>query len=336
MVSAETSATGAAVSLPSFRLLKTVSCVLLLFFTVSATIFTEASKLEDGTYPYNTLMVPCTVEAVKFAVSSLMLARERFSKRKTHGSLDFTFASFAAYSLPAFCYFVSNNCMFYIIQYLGASTFQIMNNLKVLTTGVFMYIFLERKLSWMQWKALIILMIGCMVTQLSSKAGERDDVDSRSTLAGYTFVFVSAIASGAGGVFSERLLKGKNTEQQLKSGGVGGSIHWQNMQLYIFGLFFGIISMQMNTTSTRLPISDAFNGFNKFAYATVVTLAICGLLVSFILKFLDNVAKCFCSALSMLCVALLDSAMKLEMIPLRVTLGVVLTGLALEQYSISS
>ena len=38
----------------------------------------------------------------------------------------------------------------------------------------------------------------------------------------------------------------------------------------------------------------------------------------------------------MLCVALLDSAMKLEMIPLRVTLGVVLTGLALEQYSISS
>lgn len=94
--------------------------------------------------------------------------------------------------------------------------------------------------------------------------------------------------------------------------------------------------MQMNTTSTRLPISDAFNGFNKFAYATVVTLAICGLLVSFTLKFLDNVAKCFCSALSMLCVALLDSAMKLEMIPLRVTLGVVLTGLALEQYSISS
>ena len=41
------------------------SCVLLLFSSVSATIFTEASKLEDGTYPYNTFMIPCAVEAVK-------------------------------------------------------------------------------------------------------------------------------------------------------------------------------------------------------------------------------------------------------------------------------
>jgi len=37
----------------------------------------------------------------------------------------------------------------------------------------------------------------------------------------------------------------------------------------------------------------------------------------------------------MLCVALLDSAMKHEMIPLRVVLGMILTGLALEQYSLS-
>ena len=56
--------------------------------------------------------------------------------------------------------------MFHIIKHLGASTFQITNNLKVLSTGIFMYVFLNRKLSWLQWKALIILAIGCMVTQL--------------------------------------------------------------------------------------------------------------------------------------------------------------------------
>ena len=49
--------------------LKLISCVLLLFSSVSATIFTEASKLEDGTYPYNTFVIPCAVEAVKLVAS---------------------------------------------------------------------------------------------------------------------------------------------------------------------------------------------------------------------------------------------------------------------------
>jgi UDP-sugar transporter A1/2/3 len=57
-------------------------------------------------------------------------------------------------------------------------------------------------------------------------------------------------------------------------------------------------------------------------------------LVSFILKYLDNVAKCFCAAVSMLCVAVLDSALRREAIPLRILLGVTLTGLALEQYNL--
>ena len=319
---------------PSFRLLKITSCVLLLFFSVSATIFAEASKIEDGTYPYDTFSIPFAVEAVKLAASTVMLLRERLANRKLHALPGSTVHSFAAYVFPAFCYFVSNNCMFYIIRYLGASTFQIMSNFNILSTGIFMYIFLHRKLSWMQWKALVMLVIGCMVTQLSANCNEGSHADNQSTVIGYALVLVNAFASGAGGVFSERLLKGKSAEQQKSKGGED-SIHWQNMQLYMFGLMFGFITLRMDSKSASLPRQNLFDGFNAFAYATVATLAVCGLLVSFILKYLDNVAKCFCSALSMLCVALLDSAMKHVMIPLHVVLGIVLVGLALEQYSLS-
>ena len=70
------------------------------------------------------------------------------------------------------------------------------------------------------------------------------------------------------------------------------------------------LSLHVNATSASLQDRNSFDGFNVFAYATVATLAICGLLVSFTLKYLDNVAKYFCVALSMLCVALLDSPMK--------------------------
>ena len=319
---------------PSFRLLKVASCVLLLFFTVSATIFTEASKLEDGTYSYNTFMIPCAVEAVKLVASSAMFVHKRTVRGESQTPIGFTIRGFVAYAFPAFCYFVSNNCMFYIIRHLGASTFQIMNNLKVLSTGVFMYVFLDRKLSWMQWKALIMLVIGCMVTQLRPNAVEGSHAVNQSVSAGYALVFVSAVASGAGGAFSEMLLKGTGSEKQ-KLSSKEDSIHWKNMQLYVFGLMFGVVSLRRDAKSASLSDRNLFDGFNTFAYATVATLAICGLLVSFILKYLDNVAKCFCAALSMLCVALLDSAMKHEMIPLRVTLGIVLTGLALEQYNLS-
>ena len=316
----------------SFRLLKVASCALLLFSSVSATIFTEASKLEDGTYPYNTFVIPCAVEAVKLVASLALFVRKRVARGESQTPLGLSIRGFAAYAFPALCYFVSNNCMFYIIRHLGASTFQIMNNLKVLSTGVFMRVFLDRKLSWMQWKALIMLVIGCMVTRLGAETGEGRHVVDQSFFAGYTLVLVSAVASGAGGAFSEQLLKGS---EHQKSNGPEDSIHWKNIQLYLFGMIFGLVSLRMDAKSESLARQNLFDGFNAFAYATVATLAICGLLVSFILKYLDNVAKCFCAALSMLCVALLDSAMKHETIPLRVVLGMLLTGLALEQYSLS-
>lgn len=315
-----------------FALVKIRSCTLLIFFSASATVFTEASKLADGTYPYNTFVIPCAVEAMKLLVSILLLTHTRTWQGSSRKPLGFKFRTTAAYAFPAFCYFVSNNCMFHIIKHLGASTFQIMNNLKVLSTGIFMYVFLNRKLSWLQWKALIILAIGCMVTQLSPdlRGVMSTGDDKLSHLTGYTLVFVSAIAAGAGGAFSEKLLKGSSKKTPLST---ETSIHWQNIQLYMFGFAFGLVSLCME--DQNISPSNVFRGFNSFAYATVALLATCGLLVSFILKHLDNVIKCFCTALSMLCVALIDSAMKNEAVPMHTLLAIILTGIALEQFSSS-
>ena len=316
----------------SFKLVKIACCVLLLFFTVSATILTEASKSQDGKYPYNTFAIPCAVEAVKLVVSTLLLARKRWSQGLSRKPLGFQCRKLVVYIFPALCYFVSNNCMFHIIRYLGAPTFQIMSNLKILSTGIFMYVFLNKKLSWLQWKALIILVSGCMVTQ--SSPNPRTSVsmeEARSAqLTGYLLVLVSVTTAGAGGVFSEKLLK--ETDNKTTAG-TETSIHWPNIQLYIFGFVFGLISLYWHDQD--ISTSSMFRGFNIFAYATVLSLATCGLLISFILKHLDNVIKCFCTALSMLCVALIDSTIKHETVPMHILLAIVLISLALEQYSCS-
>ena len=101
------------------------------------------------------------------------------------------------------------------------------------------------------------------------------------------------------------------------------------------GLTLSLVSLHLDEKGNGQLGQSFFYRFDAYAYATVTTLAIYGLLVSFILKYSDNVAKFFCAALSMLCVALLDSAMKHEWVRMRVTLGIVLTGVIFHKVKIT-
>jgi len=298
--------------------LKVGSCAALLLFSVAATLFTEASKSADGTYPFNSFMIPCTVEAIKFLASTCLLLLQKIWGGDV--VMSFTLRKVAHFSLPALCYFISNNCMFFIIRDLGPTTFQITNNLKVLATGVLMRLFLGKKLTWLRWKALVLLVIGSTVTQLESETSSEE----KSNKVGFIFVLINSLAAGAGGVISEKLLKGKGES-------VVDSIHWQNMQLYFFGFLFGLGSM----CNSQVDVDGRFfEGFNAWAYATIASLAVAGLLVSFILKYLDNFAKCFVAALSIVLVAVVHSLIRQEPIRLKLVIGIILTCMALEQYNL--
>ena len=67
-------------------------------------------------------------------------------------------------------------------------------------------------------------------------------------------------------------------------------------------LVFGIMSLHMDVKSTWAWNQSVFDGLNLFAYGLVCTSAISGLLISFTLKYLDNVAKCFCALYAVRCV----------------------------------
>lgn len=164
------------------------------------------------------------------------------------------------------------------------------------------------------------------MTQLNF--GDAEESQQNVSL-GYMLVVANAFASGAGGVFSEKLLKYRSKSKD----GVPVSIHWQNMQLYAFGFAFGLVSLCVSQSGPRVTLGSAFLGFNVFSYLAVLSLTICGLLVSFILKHLDNIAKCFVAALSMLSVALIDALLKHSSLQLQLVLGIILTVIALEQYA---
>ena len=293
---------------------KVISCLTLLVCTVSATSFAELSKSDDGTYPYNTFVVPCAVEVLKLLASALTLVFLHDTGNSV--KVSFSYSNFVMFAIPAFCYFVSNNCMFYIIRELGPTTYQITNNLKVFSTALLMRVFLARKLSWDKWKALVLLVVGSVVAELNGDDGGQ----MHGSALGYFFVLLSCFASSTGGVLTEKLLKGESD-----------SIHRQNIQLYFFGASFGWLAFVVKTTDASS--NGVFAGFNSAAYAMIVSQTMLGLSVSFVLKYIDNIAKCFVAAVSMLCVALIQSSMHGEMIPLRLIVSIVLIFLALEQYN---
>ena len=300
-------------------IVQVVSCLTLLLCTVSATVFAELSKSNDGSYPYNTFVVPCAVEAFKLLVSALTLLV--LHARGDSVKVSFSYSNFAMFAIPAFCYFVSNNCMFYIIRELGPTTYQITNNLKVLSTALLMRVFLARKLSWLRWKALLLLVVGSVVAELNGDDGGR----VRGSAMGYFFVLFSCFASSTGGVLTEKLLKGKSDARE------SDSIHWQNIQLYLFGVLFGWFAFVVKNTDHSSK--GIFTGFNSAAYAMIMSQTMLGLSVSFVLKYIDNIAKCFVAAVSMLCVALLHTSMHGETIPVRLIVSIVLIFFALEQYN---
>ena len=191
--------------------------------------------------------------------------------------------------------------------------------MKTLATGILMHVFLGKKLTWLRWKALILLVMGTIATQL-----EPDSLGAaKSSFVGYTFVILNSFASGAGGVLSEKLLKSGTRED---------SIHWQNMQLYFFGLLYGSITCLL---STGEPEATFFSGFNAWAYACVIALALGGIIVSFIFKYMDNFAKCFVAAFSIVSVSVAQSLIQREAPQLKVVLGIALTCMALEQYNLN-
>jgi drug/metabolite transporter (DMT)-like permease len=145
---------------------KLICCAALLFFSVAGTLLAEASKNTSGSYPYNTFVIPLSVEGVKLVSSACVVYFAKSNKENKGVKKTFSFASFLLYCVPALCYFISNNCMFYIIRELGPTTFQITNNLKTLSTALLMRFVLSHKLTWTQVKALVLLACGSIVMQL--------------------------------------------------------------------------------------------------------------------------------------------------------------------------
>lgn len=273
----------------------------------------EFSKDSSNAYPYDTVVLPFLSEVIKLSVSLCFLSRGNFEDFQNTLAKEPT--KIFRYSIPALCYIVSNNSAPLVIRELGPTAFQVLNNLKILATGLLTRVVLRQKLSWTKWQALFLLLLGSILAQLPTTFEHQ----YRVNYLGYLFVFAGTFSSGSGSVCSEKLLKEIDFE----------SIHVKNTKLYLFGVLFGFISL----LSRKNIFANIFEGFNAAAYAAAVSLALGGLVTSAILKYISSIAKCFVMTCSMLVVALVHDGHSEEGISIFLLVGIFLVSTAIALYS---
>jgi len=229
-------------------------------------------------------------------------------------------------AIPSAMYFISNNLNFIIIRELGASNFQLLNNLKILSTALCHRLIMSITLTAIQYRMLIVIMLGCMVSQTSQNFGSRGCDDPNILLKqpriniGYVYMFFNIFLGAFSSVFCEKVLK------QDKS-----DLNFQNTLLYSWGVVFASISLFYCNTG-KVDLNDLFEGHSVFSFALVCSYAFSGIAVSAVLKLTDSFTKTFVSIGSTFFVTFASALWFGESLSVAQIIGCVVVAIGLDTY----
>jgi len=257
-------------------------------------------------YFASTAVVVC--EGLKLFVSLVLLQKEEAGKGFVEVLRTKVFndpLDLVRLMVPAGLYTVQNNLAYFAMSRLDAATYQLLYQLKILTTALFSVLLLGRQLAPRQWGSLVVLCLGVGLVQTSSlKSGpegspEVANVDgnssnsSNSTL-GLLAVFAACCSSGLAGVYFEMVLKHSKA-----------SLWVRNIQLSVFGVLLGLLPVFNEAGQIFAPGKGFFFGYSSVVWLVVLLQAGGGLLVAMVVKYADNILKGFATSLSIIisCVA---------------------------------
>ncbi|KAF3448668.1 hypothetical protein FNV43_RR09381 [Rhamnella rubrinervis] len=295
---------------------------LLTVLTSSQGILTTLSQ-SNGKYKYDYATVPFLAEAFKLAVSSLLLWRECKLSPTVRMTTDWK--SVRLYPIPSIIYLIHNNVQFATLVYVDTSTYQIMGNLKIVTTGILFRLFLKRKLSNLQWMAIVLLAVGTTTSQVKGCGEASCDSLFSAPMQGYMLGVLSACLSALAGVYTEFLMK-KNND----------SLYWQNVQLYTFGVLFNMARLVFDDFKGGFENGPwwqrLFNGYSITTWMVILNLGSTGLLVSWLMKYADNIVKVYSTSMAMLLTMVLSVYLFNFKPTMQLFLGIITCMMSLHMY----
>jgi len=231
-------------------------------------------------------------------------------------------------SVPGLIYLIQNKLIYIGLQNLESATYSMLCQLKLLTTAGFSVLILGKKFHGYQWKALILLFIGVILIQ----AGPAKSSSSSDSLQQHGDVWMGTVAvigvatlSGLAGVYFEYVLKGSSSF----------NIWDRNVQLSVYGMLFGFLSIPFSNTEMRFfQEKEVFYGWSKWTVLLLFTASFGGLLVSAVVAYTDNISKNFATSLAILLTSLVSYSVFGDLDPnLNFICGTVAVLLAVSNYN---
>jgi len=275
--------------------------------------FTESN---GGKLGYNiTLAILCT-ELIKLVMASVL---DRFWAGTTPGrpnanavsaswvdwahslkqSSRADWQNYAWYALPSLIYAAANHFIIFSTNRLGPSMFVLLSNLKIVTTTLMTSLVLSKNFTNIQWIGVVMLLLSFFVAKVDLIMSDNgvgravDSAESQRFVEGVIGIVFLSLTSAAAAISNEYLIKKVDVDVSLMRKNIW-MYQWGALLNFVY-LVAGSYKQQFLVESDHVP--SLFNGFGVAVVVLMVNNALLGLSVSMIMKYFDNVVKCFAGSL---------------------------------------
>eukprot|EP00928_Gymnodinium_smaydae_P073144 TRINITY_DN56387_c0_g1_i1.p1 TRINITY_DN56387_c0_g1~~TRINITY_DN56387_c0_g1_i1.p1 ORF type:complete len:373 (-),score=78.28 TRINITY_DN56387_c0_g1_i1:95-1213(-) len=315
------------------------ACTALMMVTYSAqSLVITASQKNGGAFAYDAGAAVVLAELLKllFTLACLRPAVRR--------SLRLSPAA-AVYALPAALYAVQNRMVFDALSLLSPAEYQLLNNMKLVTTALVYRAAMGKKLRLIQWLALLLLALGMLLAtadppSASAGAGASAATSARPSTADSAKPCAEAAANGAGGGC---LLQGATVMIIISclSAFAGVSNEWlvktstnadhASVWLYLFCTAAAILQLGPSGWGRLLRLE----GFSALTWVVIVCNAMLGQTVGFLLRFADSIVKLYALCCTMCLTAVLSVLFFGYSLSMHVIIGYIVVAVSMCLYYVS-
>jgi UDP-sugar transporter A1/2/3 len=198
--------------------------------------------------------------------------------------------------VPSFLYTVQNNLLYLALTNLDAASYQVLYQLKILTTAIFSATMLGRRFSATKWASLVVLTCGVAIVEISGRsADDASENKDQNRFVGLVAVLSAACTSGFSGVYFEKILKGSEVTLWIR-----------NIQMGLFSIAIAFVTAIVQD-SAQISQKGFFVGYSPIVLTVITVQAVGGLIVAVVVKYADNVLKVFASSFSILLSCLISA-----------------------------
>ena len=195
---------------------------LLLIFNTGVSIAQEMTLI-DGRLPYAPALVAALVDVVKLVMSGIVLLRSHLTGREPNMTLEVS--AVIKFAVPGILYAISNTMTNIVVEQVGSTNYQLLNNMKIPVMAIMYRVVLSRSLKMYQWLALAVLTFAMGLPTMACKHNIVQSSTVPLTAAQFSNGMITmlcvCVASSFAGVYSEKLLKSNKDDMA-----------WQNICLY--------------------------------------------------------------------------------------------------------